>query len=92
LAFSKGARRKETTMRYLNRWSLSCIWVAAMIVAWFNLVPSVLSPSTWIVATLAGPVLLIGAGTFWDTGRPTPSFRQSQAKADAANALAGRRR
>jgi hypothetical protein len=79
-------------MRYLNRWSMSCIWVAAMVVAWFTLVPSVLSSSTWIVVTVAGPVLFIGAGTFWETGRPTPSFRQTQAKAEAANAAAGRRR
>jgi hypothetical protein len=78
-------------MRYLNRWSLSCIWVAAMTVLWFNLVPSVLSVSTWVVATIAGPVLLIGAGTFWETARPTPSFRQSEAVADARAVAAARR-
>lgn len=70
-------------MGYLNRWSMSCLWVSAMVVAWFTLVPGLISPSTWVVATLAGPVLLVGAGTFWESGRPTPSFGQSQAAADA---------
>jgi len=79
-------------MRYLNRWSVSCVWVAAMIVAWFIAVPSVVSASTWLVATVAGPIFLIGAATFWETGRPTPSFRQSQAEADATSASAQRRR
>jgi hypothetical protein len=75
-------------MRYLNRWSMSCIWVAVMIGAWFTLVPSVLSSSTWIFTTLAGPMLLVGGGMFWDSTRPTPSFRQSQATADARLAAA----
>jgi hypothetical protein len=75
-------------MRYLNRWSMSCTWVAAMIVAWFALVPGVLSLSTWVIATLAGPVLLVAAGALWDGGRQTPSFRQSEAAADARDAAA----
>ncbi len=79
-------------MGYLNRWSMSGLWVAAMVVAWFTLVPGVVSPSTWVIATVAGPVLLVGAATFWETARPTPSFRQSQATADAAKAAAGQRR
>lgn len=80
-------------MRYLNSWSISCIWVATMIVAWFTIVPGVLSPSTWVVATLAGPVLLVAAGAFWEAGRPTPSFRQSQAAAaDPPEVGAARRR
>lgn len=78
-------------MEYLNRWSMSCIWLAAMAVVWFTLVPGVLSASTWVVATIAGPVLLIAVGTFWETGRPTPSFRQSQAVADARDVAAARR-
>jgi len=79
-------------MTYLNRWSVSCAWVAAMIVAWFTLVPTVLSASSWLVATVAGPVFMVGAATFWDTGRPTPSFRQSQAEAEAVDAAARRPR
>jgi lysylphosphatidylglycerol synthetase-like protein (DUF2156 family) len=79
-------------MSHLNRWSASCIWVAAMMVAWFTLVPSVLSASNWILATVAGPIFLIGAAAFWDAGRPTPSFRQVEAEAEAANAVASRRR
>jgi hypothetical protein len=78
-------------MRYLNRWLLSCIWVAAMIGAWFTLVPNVLSASTWILATLVGPVLLVGGGAFWQSGRPTPSFRQSQAVADARDTATARK-
>lgn len=73
-------------MKYLNRWSMSCFWVAAMIGAWFTLVPELLSTSTWFVATLAGPVLLVGAGAFWETAQPSPSFRQSQAAADVPEA------
>jgi hypothetical protein len=73
-------------MKYLNRWSMSCTWVAVMIGAWFVLVPSVLSPSSWIFTTLAGPVMLIGGGMFWETTRPTPSFRQSQATVEARGA------
>lgn len=76
-------------MSYVNRWSMSCLWVATMMAAWFTVVPSLLSPSTWLIGTLAGPVLLIGTATFWETGRPTPSFRQSQATADAAKTAAG---
>jgi hypothetical protein len=79
-------------MKFLNRWSMSCIWVAVMIGAWFVLVPSVLSPSTWILATLAGPLMLVGGGMFWDTTRPTPSFRQSQATADARGAAVSEKR
>jgi hypothetical protein len=78
-------------MRYVNRWWLSCIWVAAMIAAWFTLVPDLLSPSTWVVATLAGPMLLVGGAAFWEGARPTQSFRQSQAVADARDAAAARR-
>ncbi|MGE5358293.1 MAG: hypothetical protein ACM3NQ_04695 [Bacteroidales bacterium] len=82
-------------MRYLNRWSMSCMWVAAMIVAWFALVPGELSVSTWFVITLAGPILFVGAGTFWESGRPTPSFGQSQASQAAPDVpkapAAGRR-
>ncbi len=79
-------------MRYLNRWTLSGIWLASMIVAWVTLVPGLVSSSTWLIGTLAGPVVLVGAATFWETGRPTPSFGQSQATADAVKAAAGRRR
>jgi hypothetical protein len=79
-------------MSYLNRWSASCIWVAAMITAWFTFAPGLLSASTWVVVTAAGPVLLVGAATLLDAGRPTPSFRQSQAEVEAANAAAQRRR
>jgi hypothetical protein len=71
---------------------MSCVWVAAMIVAWFSLVPSVLSASTWVITTIAGPVLLVGTATFWEAGRPTPSFLQSEATADAAKPAAGRPR
>jgi hypothetical protein len=71
---------------------MSCLWVAAMIAAWFSVVPTLLSPSTWLIATLAGPVLLVGTATFWDTGRPTPSFRQSQAIADASQEAAAAQR
>lgn len=79
-------------MRYANRWLMSCIWVAAMIVAWFTMVPGALSPSTWVVTTLAGPVLLVGAGAFWEGRRPTPSFGQSRAAADALDLREGPRR
>lgn len=79
-------------MGYLNRWSMSCLWVAAMILAWFNVDPSLLSPSTWLIGALAGPVLIVGTATFWDTARPTPSFGQSQATGDAAKVATGQRR
>lgn len=79
-------------MRYLNRWSVSCAWVVAMIVAWFTLVPNMLSASTWAVGMVAGPVLLVGAATFREAGRPTPSFRQTQAESDAADLAAGGRK
>ncbi len=79
-------------MGYLNRWSMSCLWVAAMILAWFNVVPSLLSPSTWLIGALAGPVLIVGTATFWETARPTPSFRQSQATGEAAKVATGQRR
>jgi hypothetical protein len=78
-------------MRRLNRWSLSCAWVIAMVVAWFTLVPGVLSASSWAVATVAGPIFLFGAATFWETGRPTPSFGQAQAEAEATAAAAAKR-
>lgn len=78
-------------MRYLNRWSMSCIWVAAMVVAWFGLVPSLLSPGFWVLATIAGPVLLLGGGVFWENKRPTPSFRQSQVTADSRDVNAARK-
>lgn len=79
-------------MRYVNRWSASCVWVAAMIGIWFVLVPTVLSSSSWAIATLGGPVFLVGASAFWDAGRPTPSLRQSRAEAEATEtAERGRR-
>jgi hypothetical protein len=76
-------------MKQLNRWSASGIWVAAMGVAWFTLVPSVLSVSSCAMAAVAGPIFIVGAATFWESRRPDPSFRQSQAEAATQ---AGRRR
>jgi hypothetical protein len=55
-----------------------------MIGGWFILVPGVFSPSTWVIATLAGPVFLVGVSAFLDAGYPAPSFRQSQAAEEAA--------
>jgi hypothetical protein len=78
-------------MKYLNRWSLSCIWVAVSAVAWIALVPSVLSVSSWAMAAVAGPIFIVSAATYWETSRPTPSFRQSQVEAEAANPAGGRR-
>jgi lysylphosphatidylglycerol synthetase-like protein (DUF2156 family) len=78
-------------MKHLNRWSATCVWVAAMVVAWFTLVPSVLSASSLAVAAVAGPIFIVSGATLWETSRPTPSFRQSQAEAEVANP-AGRRR
>lgn len=79
-------------MQYLNRWSLSAIWLAVMTVAWPALVPGVLSASTWILAAVGGAVLFVGVSAFWEASRPTPSFRQSQVTADARDAATGRRR
>jgi hypothetical protein len=79
-------------MRYLNRWSLSCVWLAAMWAAWLALVPGVLSPSTWVLTAIAGPVLIVGSAALWETSRPTPSFRQSQVAAEARDAAAAGRR
>lgn len=78
-------------MRYLNRWSMSCLWVAVMSVAWFALVPSVLSLSSWAMAMIGGPVLLVGAAMLWESSRPTPSFGQAQAVADSLREAAPRR-
>lgn len=78
-------------MAYLNRWSMSCLWVAAMIVAWFTLVPGVVSPSTWVVLTLGGPIVLVGAAAFAESSGPTPSLGQTQATADAARVAAEQR-
>jgi hypothetical protein len=71
-------------MRYLNRWSAACGWLAAMAVAWFTLVPSVLSLSSWVFAVAGGEVLIIGGAMFWESSRPTPSPGQARAAADAA--------
>lgn len=79
-------------MEYLNRWSMSGLWVAAMVVAWFTLVPGVISASTWVVLTLGGPVVLVGVAVLVESSRPTPSLGQSQATADAAKAAAGGRK
>lgn len=78
-------------VRYLNRWFVSCAWVAAMIATRFGLAPSALSGSSWIFATLGGLVALVGTAMFWEARCPTPSFRQAQVAAEAATAGAGRR-
>jgi hypothetical protein len=78
-------------MQYVNRWSLSAVWVAAMVVAWFALVPGALSVSSWALAVIGGPILLVGAATFWESSRPTPSFGQSRAAADSPQEAAPRR-
>jgi hypothetical protein len=70
-------------MKYVNRWSVSCLWVAAMIGGWFALVPGVLSTGSWVIATVGGPVLLVGVSAFLDAGHPTPSFGQSRAVEEA---------
>jgi len=62
-----------------------------MIAVWSTLAPSVFSASTLVVTTVAGVVLLVGGAMFWETSRPTPSFRQSQVQAETTNSTAGRR-
>jgi len=69
-------------MTYVNRWSMSSVWVGAMLVGGATLVPNVLSFSSWIGTTLVGAVLLVGAGAYWDTSRPVPSLRQTRATAE----------
>jgi hypothetical protein len=54
-----------------------------MIGGWFTLVPGMLSPSTWMIATVGGPVFLVGVSAFLDAGHPTPSFGQSRAVEEA---------
>lgn len=71
-------------MRYVNRWTASCVWVAAMIGAWPLLVPAVISVSSWTLATLSGPVFLVAGSTFWNASRPLPSAGQVRAQAEAA--------
>ena len=82
----RGAAKKEIPMRCVNRWSASSLWVAAMIGLWFVLVPAVVSWSTWMIATLGGPIFLVSAGIFWDTHRPVPSVLQSRAQSESAEA------
>ena len=78
-------------MRYLNRWSLSGFWVALMLVAWPALVPDELAVGTWILTTVAGPVLFVGVAMFWEESRPTPSVGQARVAVDARDAAARRR-
>jgi hypothetical protein len=60
--------------------------------AWFALVPAVLSTSSWMVVTLAGPIFLVAASVFWDAHRPAPSFLQSRTQSEAAEAVGQERR
>jgi hypothetical protein len=77
-------------MRYVNRWSVTAVWVAAVVVAWLAL-PDLLSVSTWALALVGIPLLLLAAGTFWEGSRPVPSFGQSRV-ADSSEEAAPRRR
>lgn len=79
-------------MRNVNRWSVTSVWVAAMMVVWFALVPNALSVSSWVMAIVGGPILLISAATLWENSRPTPSFGQLRAVAESRPEAAPRRR
>lgn len=57
-------------MTQLDCWPTSGGWVAGMTVAWFTLVPSVLSANAWALAAVAGPILIVSAATFRATRRP----------------------
>lgn len=76
----------------MNRWFASGIWVAAMIGAWFTFVPAVLSASSWVVTTLAGPLFLVGGAAWWNAGGPNPSWRQAEQPAEPAPASPRSRR
>jgi hypothetical protein len=80
-------------MRYLNRWTASCAWMAAMVIGWLVFGPRAMSPSTWLYVALGGSVMLVGGAMLWESTRPTPSYRQTQAVTaarDAATAEARR--
>jgi|WetSurMetagenome_2_1015567.scaffolds.fasta_scaffold29000_4 hypothetical protein len=79
-------------MEYVNRWSVTSVWVAAVVLAWFAPAPNPHSVSNLALALVGGPILLIGAATLWETSRPAPSFGQLRAVADARPVAAPRRR
>lgn len=80
-------------MRYLNRWTAAFVWMAVMVIGWLALGPRAMSPSTWLYAALGGSVMLVGGAMLWESTRPTPSYRQTQAVTAARDAAAteGRR-